>query len=91
MWAIRSTTTSTALTRLHWRRVILNSEIRPDQNLNFVEAATCREIMTNRDDDWLEVAVTLIHTSKRSRSRFIDRVCEVYKVPISKKVHTDLV
>lgn len=63
-----------------------DKESRPDQNLNFGEAVTCREIMTHYDDNWLEVAATLIHASKREAEvdSLIEYV-ECIKYPYPKK------
>ena len=75
---------SPKLTQSYYR--LKNEKVDTDQSLNFEEAATCRMIMTEHDDDWLEIATTLVHASKRETS--IDSLIEYVeciKYPYPKK------
>ena len=63
-----------------------NERVDADQNLNFEEAAACRDIMAEHDDDWLEIATTLVHASegKTGMDSLIEYV-ECIKYPYPKK------
>lgn len=63
-----------------------NERIEAAQNLNFDEAATCHKMMVDHDDDWLEIAATLIHASKKETEvdSLIEYV-ECVKYPYPKK------
>ena len=75
---------SPALTQDYYK--LTDKEIRPDHNLNFGEAVTCREIMANHDNNWLEVAATLIHASKReAKVDSLIEYVECIKYPYPKK------